>query len=158
MADTTSEVAQRLYVSGPSDLEVRPLLDGLKRRGADPYVLSDVAPLGAGIVQSLRLAISQADRVLIVLTKAPALNPVLEVGIVLALGKPLLIIAAPGRPSPHTSRDSSSPKLSPMTSMPSTSPWIEQRRTRQGIVIATACPDPLDPRSDATGPRSCWRG
>jgi len=41
MVDTASEIPSRLYVSGPSDLELRPLLDGLKRRGADPYVLSD---------------------------------------------------------------------------------------------------------------------
>jgi hypothetical protein len=100
MADMASEIPSRLYVSGPSDLELRPLLDGLKRRGADPYVLSDVAPLGADIVQSLRLAISRADRVLVVLTKVPALNSVLEAGIALALGKPLLIIAAPGSSIP----------------------------------------------------------
>jgi hypothetical protein len=99
MADTVSE-AQRLYVSAPSDLDLRPLLDGLKRRGADPYVLSDVAPLGADIVQSLRFAISRADRVLVVLTDKPALNPALEAGIALALGKPLLIIAAPGSSIP----------------------------------------------------------
>jgi hypothetical protein len=100
MPDTADEFPPKLYVSGPSDLELRPLLDGLKRRGAEPYVLSDVAPLGADIVQSLRLAISRADRVLIVLSTAPALNSVLEVGIALALGKPLLIIAAPGLPIP----------------------------------------------------------
>ncbi len=99
MADTVSE-AQRLYVSAPSDLDLRPLLDGLKRRGADPYVLSDVAPLGADIAQSLRFAISRADRVLVVLTDKPALNPALEAGIALALGKPLLIIAAPGSSIP----------------------------------------------------------
>jgi hypothetical protein len=100
MADMAYEIPPRLYVSGPSDLELRPLLDGLKRRGADPYVLSDVAPLGADIVQSLRVAIARADRVLIVLTRAPALNSVLEAGIALALGKPLLIIAAPGSSTP----------------------------------------------------------
>lgn len=99
MANTASE-AQRLYVSAPSDLDLRPLLDGLKRRGADPYVLSDVAPLGADIAQSLRFAISRADRVLVVLTDKPALNPVLEAGIAFALGKPLLIIAAPGSSIP----------------------------------------------------------
>jgi hypothetical protein len=99
MANTGSEVP-RLYVSAPSDLDLRPLLDGLKRRGADPYVLSDVAPLGAEIAQSLRFAISQADRVLVVLTDKSALNPVLEAGIAIALGKPLLIIAAPGSSIP----------------------------------------------------------
>lgn len=86
----------RMYVSAPSDLDLRPLLEGLKRRGTDPYVLSDVAPLGADIGQSLRLAIDNADRVLVVLGEEPALNSVFEAGIALALGKPLLIIAAPG--------------------------------------------------------------
>jgi hypothetical protein len=99
MANRASEVP-RLYVSAPSDLDLRPLLDGLKRRGAEPYVLSDVAPLGADIAQSLRVAIARADRVLIVLTEELALNPVLEAGIALALDKPLLIIAAPGASVP----------------------------------------------------------
>lgn len=99
MANTVSEV-QRLFVSAPSDLDLRPLLDGLKRRGAEPYVLSDVAPLGADIAESLRFAISRADRVLVVLTEEPALNAVLEAGIALAFGKPLLIIAAPGSSIP----------------------------------------------------------
>jgi hypothetical protein len=99
MTNTASE-AQRLYVSAPSDHDLLPLLDGLKLRGADPYVLSDVAPLGADIAQSLRFAISRADRVLVVLTDKPALNPILEAGIALALGKPLLIIAAPGSSIP----------------------------------------------------------
>jgi len=86
----------RLYVSAPSDLDLRPLLDGLKRRGTEPYVLSDVASLGADIVQSLRLAIETADRVLVVLGDEPALNPVFEAGSAVALGKPVLVIAAPG--------------------------------------------------------------
>jgi hypothetical protein len=116
MANTASEVP-RLYVSAPSDLDLRPLLDGLKRRGAEPYVLSDVAPLGADIAQSLRFAISRADRVLVVLTDRPALNPALEAGIALAFGKPLLIIAAPG------------------SSVPS---------DLQGQLIAQARPDDLD--------------
>jgi hypothetical protein len=57
----------RLYISAPSDLDLRPLLDGLKRRGAEPYVLSDVAPLGTEILHSLRSAIQGADRVLVFL-------------------------------------------------------------------------------------------
>jgi hypothetical protein len=96
MAATRATAALRLYVSAPSDLELRPLLDGLKRRGAEPYVLSDVAPLGAEILHSLRLAIQRADQVLVVLGDAPAPNPMFEAGLALGLGKPLLIIAAPG--------------------------------------------------------------
>jgi hypothetical protein len=90
----------RLYISAPSDLDLRPLLDGLKRRGAEPYVLSDVAPLGTEILHSLRSAIQGADRVLVVLGEDPAPNPMFEAGLALGLGKPLLIIAAPGATVP----------------------------------------------------------
>jgi hypothetical protein len=70
MANATQEAA-RLYVSAPSDLDLRPLLDGLKRRGTQPYVLSDVVPLGSDILESLRLAIRRADRILVVLSNPP---------------------------------------------------------------------------------------
>ena len=100
MAANGLPVAQRLYVSAPSDLDLRPLLDGLKRRGAEPYVLSDVAPLGGEILNSLRLAIQRADRVLIVLGDTPAPDPMFEAGLALGLGKSLLIIAAPGATVP----------------------------------------------------------
>jgi hypothetical protein len=95
MANWASQMP-RLYVSAAADVDVRPLLAGLRRRGADPYVLSDVAPLGGGILQSVRLAIERADRVLVVLGEAPALNPAFEAGMAVAAGKPLLVIAAPG--------------------------------------------------------------
>jgi hypothetical protein len=100
MAANRAPAAQRLYVSAPADLDLRPLLDGLKRRGVEPYVLSDVAPLGAEILQSLRLAIQRADQVLVVLGDAPAPNPMFEAGLALGLGKPLLIVAAPGATVP----------------------------------------------------------
>ena len=99
MASTAQE-AQRLYVSAPSDLDLRPLLDGLKRRGTQPYVLSDVALLGGEILESLRLAIQRADRVLVVLGDPPRANPMFEAGFALALGKPVLIIADPGTTVP----------------------------------------------------------
>ena len=70
MAAARISAALRLYVSAPSDLDLRPLLDGLKRRGAEPYVLSDVAPLGAEILQSLRLAI-QSPAIAVRDTKDP---------------------------------------------------------------------------------------
>jgi hypothetical protein len=99
MSNTTPHVS-RLYVSAPTDLDLRPLLDGLKRRGTQPYVLSDVAQLGADIVESLQRAIQQADRVIVVLGDAPASNPIFEAGFAAALGKPLLIIAPPGAAVP----------------------------------------------------------
>jgi hypothetical protein len=100
MAANRAPAAPLLYVSAPSDLDLRPLLDGLKRRGAEPYVLSDVAPLGAEIMQSLQLAIQRADQVLVVLGETPAPNPMFEAGLALGLGKSLLIIAAPGSTVP----------------------------------------------------------
>ena len=63
-------------------------------------MLSDVAPLGAEILQSLRLAIQRADRVLVVLGDAPAPNPMFEAGLALGFGKSVLIIAAPGATVP----------------------------------------------------------
>ncbi len=99
MANATQEAA-RLYVSAPSDLDLRPLLDGLKRRGTQPYVLSDVVPVGGDILESLRLAIRRADRILVVLSNPPQANPMLEAGFALALGKPVLIIAEPGATVP----------------------------------------------------------
>ena len=65
MAANSPPAPQRLYVSAPTDIDLRPLLAGLKRRGVEPYVLSDVAPLGAEIMQSLWLAIQRADQVLV---------------------------------------------------------------------------------------------
>jgi hypothetical protein len=77
-------------------MDLGPLLAGLQRRGGTPYVLSDVAPLGANILQSVQQAIATADRVLIVLAGDTAsLNPVFEAGMAAALGKPLVIVADP---------------------------------------------------------------
>jgi len=63
-------------------------------------VLSDVAPLGAEILQSLRLAIDRADLVLVVLSEPPRANPIFEAGFAHALGKPVLVIAEPGTTVP----------------------------------------------------------
>jgi hypothetical protein len=96
MAVNRAAAGLRLYVSAPGDVDLRPLLDGLRRRGAQPYVLSDVAPPGAAVLDSLRLAIQAAGRVLVVLGDPPAPDPVFQAGLALGPGKPLLIIAAPG--------------------------------------------------------------
>jgi hypothetical protein len=77
-------------------MDLGPLLAGLQRRGGTPYVLSDVAPLGANILQSVQQAIATADRVLVVLAgEAASLNSVFEAGMAAALGKPLVIVADP---------------------------------------------------------------
>jgi nucleoside 2-deoxyribosyltransferase len=77
-------------------MDLGPLLSGLERRGGTPYVLSDVAPLGADILQSVQRAIEMADRVIVVLVDdAASLNSVFEAGMAAALGKPLVIVADP---------------------------------------------------------------
>jgi hypothetical protein len=77
-------------------MDLGPLLAGLQRHGGTPYVLSDVAPLGANILQSVHQAIATADRVLVVLAgEAASLNSVFEAGMAAALGKPLIIVADP---------------------------------------------------------------
>lgn len=96
MAGNGPAAGPQLYVCAPGDVGLGPLLDGLRRRGVQPYLLSDVAPLGGEVLDSLRLAILGADRVLVVLGDTPAPGPVFEAGLALGLGKPLLIIAAPG--------------------------------------------------------------
>jgi hypothetical protein len=86
----------RWFISAPAGIELGPLLAGLQRRGGAPYVLSDVAPLGANILQSVQQAIATADRVLVVLAgEAASLNSVFEAGMAAALGKPLVIVADP---------------------------------------------------------------
>jgi nucleoside 2-deoxyribosyltransferase len=77
-------------------MDLGPLLAGLQRRGGTPYVLSDVAPLGANILQSVQQAVAAADRVLVVLADETAsLNSVFEAGMAAALGKPIVIVADP---------------------------------------------------------------
>jgi hypothetical protein len=86
----------RWFISAPAGMDLGPLLAGLQRRGGTPYVLSDVAPLGANILQSVQQAIATADRVLVVLADETAsLNSVFEAGMAAALGKPLIIVADP---------------------------------------------------------------
>jgi hypothetical protein len=94
MADSAPS-RPRLFISAPAGTDLRPLLTGLKGRGASPYVLSDVAPLGADILQSLQQAIASADTVIVVLGKEPALDPAIEAGVAVALGKSLVILADP---------------------------------------------------------------
>jgi hypothetical protein len=86
----------RWFVSAPADTDLGPLLGALERRGAQPYVLSDVAALGANLLQSVQQAIASADHVLIVLGDAEgSLNSAFEAGMAVGLGKPLVVVAAP---------------------------------------------------------------
>jgi hypothetical protein len=86
----------RWFISAPVGMDLGSLLAGLQRRGGTPYVLSDVAPLGANILQSVQQAVAAADRVLVVLADETAsLNSVFEAGMAAALGKPIVIVADP---------------------------------------------------------------
>jgi hypothetical protein len=70
-------------------------LKGLKARGVEAYVLSDVAVLGNDFLDGLRTAVVGADLVVAVLDEN-ALDPSFEAGFAVALGKPLLVVATPG--------------------------------------------------------------
>jgi hypothetical protein len=94
MADSAPS-RPRMFIFAPAGTDLRPLLTGLEGRGASPYVLSDVAPLGADILQSLQQAIASADTVIVVLGEEPALDPAFEAGVAVALGKSLVVLADP---------------------------------------------------------------
>ncbi|MFP3985972.1 hypothetical protein U9R90_00335 [Streptomyces sp. E11-3] len=86
----------RWFISAPAATDLRTLLRELKRRGVDPYVLSDVAPLGASIAQSLRQAIAQAETVLVVLGNPDQSQSTLfEAGVAVGMGKRVIVIADP---------------------------------------------------------------
>jgi hypothetical protein len=86
----------RWFISAPASADLRPLLEGLDRRGAEAYVLSDVAQLGASSLQSVQEAIGSADMVLVVVGDDPtSANSFFEAGLAMGLGKPVLIVADP---------------------------------------------------------------
>jgi hypothetical protein len=85
----------RWFISAPGGANLGPLIDGLRRRGAEPYVLSDVAPLGASILQSVQQAIVRADRVLVVLSDEGMPTSLFEAGVAVGLGKPVVVVAEP---------------------------------------------------------------
>ncbi|MFI8186488.1 hypothetical protein ACIF70_39270 [Actinacidiphila glaucinigra] len=84
----------RWFVSAPAYTDLRPLLTELRQRGVRPYVLSDVAPLGASIGQSLRQAIEQAEVVLVVLgSPAKSQGVLFEAGVAVGMGKRVIVVA-----------------------------------------------------------------
>ncbi|HZM80337.1 MAG TPA: leucine-rich repeat domain-containing protein [Candidatus Limnocylindrales bacterium] len=86
----------RWFVSAGSNVDLSPLMSDLQRRGADPYVLSDVAELGSDVLQSLRQAIARADQVLLVVGRGTISSTVMfEAGIAVGMDKPLIVIADP---------------------------------------------------------------
>jgi hypothetical protein len=96
-AAAETSTGSRWFVSAPAGVDLRPLLAALRRRGANPFVLSDVAPLGASILQSVRQAIDTADHILVVLAgdEAGSLNPVFEAGIATGRWKSVVVVADP---------------------------------------------------------------
>jgi hypothetical protein len=91
----------RWFISAPAGMNLRQLMTELRRRGVSPYVLSDVAPLGASIMQSLQQAIDAADFVLVVLGAAESSQNVLfEAGMAVGRGKPVVVIADPAEAPP----------------------------------------------------------
>jgi hypothetical protein len=98
IASTAPEL--RVFVSAPYDARLAALLGALRRAGIDAFVSSDVAPLGASVVEGARSAIEKADLVLVVLTKRAAPNALFEAGMAAGLGKRLLIVAESDAPVP----------------------------------------------------------
>ena len=99
----TSEVVSgaRWFISAPAGMNLRQLVTELRRRGISPYVLSDVAPLGASIMQSIEQAIDAADFVLVVLATVESRQNVLfEAGMAVGRGKPVGVIVDPGEAPP----------------------------------------------------------
>jgi hypothetical protein len=92
--------APRVFISHQGDADIRPLLEGLRDRGTDPYVLSDVAVLGSEFVEALRNAVERADLVVAVLAGERAPNAYFAAGVAYALGKPLMLIVPPGARTP----------------------------------------------------------
>lgn len=91
----------RWFVSAPVGVDLRPLLEELRQRGLEPYVLSDVALLGASIAQSVHEAIGQAEVVVVVLGEPEvSQNSLFEAGVAVGLAKPVLVIADPEQDTP----------------------------------------------------------
>lgn len=101
LAPVESTSGSRWFISAPAGMNLRRLMAELRRRGVSPYVLSDVAPLGASIMQSLQQAIDTADFVLVVLGTAESRQNVLfEAGMAVGRGKPVVVIVDPGEAPP----------------------------------------------------------
>jgi hypothetical protein len=93
--------APRCFVSAPAEIPVGPLISALRARGWEAYLLTDVAPLGVPVTEAVLQAIRRADAVIAVVPSGPtAVNVAVEAGMALALGKRLLVIAAPNADLP----------------------------------------------------------
>jgi hypothetical protein len=94
---TAQKTARRVFVSAPAEQPLTGLLGLLRARQLDPYVLSDVAALGAGLVDAVLGAIAQADLVICILSgEDVATNAAVEAGIALGLDKPVVVVAGEG--------------------------------------------------------------
>jgi hypothetical protein len=92
----------RWFIAAGSDVDLSALISDLRRRGTDPYVLSDVAELGADVLQSVSQAIARADLVLLVVgAGAVSSNVMFEAGIAVGMGKPLVVVADPNVKLPY---------------------------------------------------------
>lgn len=79
-----------------------PLVQALKDRGWEPFLLSDVATLGSSLTESVQDAIQRADVVigLFAHDDRALANTAFEVGFAVALGKPVLLVVSPGAQIP----------------------------------------------------------
>jgi hypothetical protein len=90
-------MARRCFISAPGSANVAPLLGALRSRQWEPFVLSDVAELGASLTESLQGAINTADVVIGIFPEEAlgSANTAFEMGVAAALHKPVLLLVGP---------------------------------------------------------------
>jgi hypothetical protein len=84
-------------VTAPAKLQLGGLIDHLSSQGWRAYAFTDVAPLGGKLTDALQQTIESADLVLALFPKdSPSLSVAFEVGMAVALGKPVVAVIPPG--------------------------------------------------------------
>jgi len=87
----------RCLVTAPAKLQLGGLIDHLNDQGWHAYAFTDVAPLGGKLTDAIQQAIESADLVLALFPKdSPSLSVAFEVGMAVALAKPVVAVIPPG--------------------------------------------------------------
>lgn len=87
----------RCLVTAPAQLQLGELIDHLNSQGWHAYAFTDVAPLGGKLTDAIQQAIDSADVVLALFPKdLPSLSVAFEVGMAVALAKPVVVVVPSG--------------------------------------------------------------
>lgn len=92
---------ERVFISAGESTSERMLLRELRMAGLDPYVLSDVAEVGADFSSALRNAIRSADVLLLVLAADTQRNQLFDAGLAFAMDVPIVTVALDDTPLPR---------------------------------------------------------